>query len=74
MDYLWESINAMFKTSIFPNSLKLTDVTPLQEKGRKELKKAIDQLVYFQLYQKLFEGHNVRSNICFFGNVFSKYQ
>ena len=49
MDYLCESTNAMFKPSMFPNSFKLADATPLHKKGRKE---TIDQLVYFQLYQK----------------------
>ena len=38
MDYLRESINSTFKSSIFPNSLKLADVTLIHEKDSKELK------------------------------------
>ena len=37
MDYLCDSINALFKSLMFPNSLKLA-VTPLHKKGRKVLK------------------------------------
>ena len=36
--YLCKSINTTFKSSMFPNSLKLADVTPLHKKGRKDLK------------------------------------
>ena len=36
-DYLCESINAIFKLSMFLNSLKLADARPLHKKGRKEL-------------------------------------
>ena len=36
LDYLCG--NAMFKSSMFPNSLKLVDVTPLRKKGWKVLK------------------------------------
>ena len=59
MDYLCESINAMFKSSMFPNSLKLADVTALHKKDSKELKedyRSVSQLVYFQLYQKVLKG------------------
>ena len=38
VDYLCEIIIAMFKSSMFLNSLKLAVVTPLYKKGRKELK------------------------------------
>ena len=41
---------------MFPNSWKLADVTPLHKKAEKTLKKTIDQLVYFQLYQKFLKG------------------
>ena len=33
-----KGIKATFKSSIFPNSLKLADVTPLHKNGRKDLK------------------------------------
>ena len=45
-DYFCESIDAIFKSSIFPNSLKLADITPLHKKAEKT-KKPIDQLAYF---------------------------
>ena len=48
-DLLRQSINAMFKSLMFLNSLKLVDVTPLH-KAEKTCQQ--DQLVYFQLYQK----------------------
>ena len=38
MDYLCESVNAMFKSSMFPNFLKLADVAFLHKKDSKELK------------------------------------
>lgn len=48
LDYLCASINAMFKSWMFPNSLKLGDVLTLHKKGRKVLeeKKTIVQLVH----------------------------
>ena len=63
VDYL--CVNALFKSSMFPNSIKLANVTPLRKKGRKALKKTIDQLLYFQLY-------NFHSNICFLWQRFLK--
>ena len=38
VDHLCESTNAMFISLMFPNSLKMIDVTLLHKKGRKELK------------------------------------
>ena len=35
--YLCDSINALLKSLMFPNSLKLADVTPVHKKGMKEL-------------------------------------
>ena len=56
MDYLCESLNAMFKSSMFSNSLKLGGVTLLHKKGRKELKEGYRSIVFFQLFQKLLKG------------------
>ena len=39
VDYLCERSNSIFKSSMFPNSLKLADAKPLHKKGRKELNK-----------------------------------
>ena len=56
MDYLCESLNAMFKSSMFSNSLKLGGVTLLHKKGRKELKEGYRSIVFLQLFQKLLKG------------------
>ena len=72
MDYLCESLNAMFKSSMFSNSLKLGGVTLLHKKGRKELKEGYRSIVFFQLFQELLKMFAQISN--FFDNVFSKYQ
>ena len=53
VDYLCD--NAVYKSSTFPNLLKLADVTPLHKKGRKELKEDNRSVVYFQLYQKFLK-------------------
>ena len=37
-DYLCDSINALFKSLMFSNSLKLANITPIHKKGMKELK------------------------------------
>ena len=37
VDYLCESVNAMFKPSMFPHSLKLTTSHLYTKKGRKDL-------------------------------------
>ena len=39
LDFLCERSNSIFKSSMFPNSLKLADAKPLHKKGRKELNK-----------------------------------
>ena len=45
----------MFKSLVFPDSLKLDDVTPLLKRDkifkRQILPEDIDQLVYFELHQ-----------------------
>ena len=53
MDYLCE--NAVFKSSMFPNSLKLADVTTLHKKGRKELKEDNRSVRIIQTLSKIFE-------------------
>ena len=53
MDYLCD--NAMFKSSILSNSLKLADVTPLHKKGRKEVKEDTRSVSILPTLSKLFE-------------------
>ena len=55
MDYLYESINAMFKSSMFPNSLKLADVTALHKKDSKELKEDYRSVSVLPTLSKSFE-------------------
>ena len=53
MDYLCD--NAMFKSSMFPNSLKLADVTPLRKKGWKVLKEDKRSVSILPTLSKIFE-------------------
>ena len=55
VDYLCDSINALFKSSMFPNSLKLADVTPLHKKDRKELKEDYRSVSILPTLSKIFE-------------------
>ena len=61
--------NDMFKSSMFPNSLKLADVTPLDKKGRKELKEDNRSVSILPTLSKMFAQISA-----FFEYVFSKYQ
>ena len=38
VDFLYKSIKATFKSSMFLNSLKLADIAPLYEKDKEDLK------------------------------------
>ena len=75
MDYLCDSsINALFKSSMFPNSLKLADVTPLDKKGIKELKEHYRSVCILPTLSKMFESIMFLQISASFVNVFSKYQ
>ena len=74
MDYLCESINAMFKLSMFSNFLKLADVTPLHKKDSKELKEDYRSVSILVTLSKTFERTMFAQISAFFDNVFSKYQ
>ena len=74
VDYLCETINAMFESSMFPNSLKLAVVTLLHEKGRKELKEDYRSVSIPSTLSKIFERIIFAQISAFFDNVFSKYQ
>ena len=64
----------MFKSSMFPNSLKLADVTPLHKTGRKELKEDYRSVSILPTLSKVFERIMFVQISAFFDNVFSKYQ
>ena len=74
MDYLCESINAMLKSSVFPNSLKLADTTPLHLKDSKELKEDYRSFRVLPTLLKVFESIKFAQISAFVDNVFSKYQ
>ena len=73
VDYLCDSINALFKLLMFPNSLKLADVTPIHKKGMKELKEDYRSVSILPTLSEMFERMFVKNSACF-DNVFSKYQ
>ena len=72
MDYLCD--NTMFKSSMFPNFLKLADVTPLHKKSRKELKEDSRSVCILPALSKIFEMMMLAQTSTFFDYVFSKYQ
>ena len=74
MDYLCNSINALFKSSMFPNSLKLADFTPVHKKGMKELKEGHRSVSILPTLSKMFERIMFVQISASFDNVFSKYQ
>ena len=53
VDYLCD--NVMFKSLMFPNSLKLADITPLHKKGRKLLKEDSSSVSILPTLSKFFE-------------------
>ena len=64
----------MFKSSMFPNSLKLADATPLHKKDRKELKEDNRSVSIVPTLSKIFEMIMFAQISAFFDYVFSKYQ
>ena len=55
MDYLYGSINTLLLSLIFPNSLKVADVTRIPKKGMKELKEDYRSVSIFSSLSKMFE-------------------
>ena len=58
-DFLPEPFKGAIKTSNFSNCLKLADITPLHKKGEKTIRKTIDQLVFYQHYQKYLKRYSL---------------
>ena len=76
MDYLCDSINALFKSpisSMFPNSLKPTVITPLHKKGRKELKEVYRSVSILPTLSKMFDRIMFAQVSTFFDNVFPNF-
>ena len=74
MGYLCDSINALFKSSMFPNSFKLAYVAPIHKKGMKELKEDYRSVSILPTLSKIFERIMFVQISASFDNVFSKYQ
>ena len=74
MDYLYGSINTLLLSLIFPNSLKVADVTRIPKKGMKELKEDYRSVSIIPTLSKMFERIMFVQISASFDNVFSKYQ
>ena len=66
--FLW------LKSSMFPNSLKLADFTPIHKKGTKKLKEGHRSFSILPALSKMFERIMFVQIFASFDNVFSKYQ
>ena len=73
-DCLCGSINTMYKSSSFPNPLKLTDVTPLHKKGGRLKKKNYRPVSIFQFLSIFSERIIFAQLSAIFDYIFSKYQ
>ena len=74
MDYLCDSINALFKSLLFLDSLKLADATPIHKKGMKELKEDYRSVSTLLTLSKMFERIMFVQISASFDNAFSNYQ
>ena len=54
-DFLCETVNCTIKTSNLPSCLKLADITPLHEKGRKDTKENYRPVSILPILSKMFE-------------------
>ena len=54
-DFLCTSINSAIKSSRFPSSLKLAEVTPVHKKGRKDMKENFRPVSLLPTLSKIFE-------------------
>ena len=48
-------------SSTFPDKLKITDIIPVYKKHDQKTKLTIDQLVYYQLFQKHLKRSSIHS-------------
>ena len=71
---MYDSINTLFQSLIFPDSLKLADVTPIPKKGMKELKEDCRLVSVFPSLSKMFERIMFVQISAFFNDVSLKYQ
>ena len=70
VDFLCDSISALFKSLIFPISLKLADVTPIHKNGMKELKEDYRSVSILPTLSKMIERILFVQISASFDNVF----
>ena len=51
-DFLFSNFNSCLETGMFPDELKLAEVTPVLKIMIKRIKAITDQSVFFQIFQK----------------------
>ena len=73
-DFLCETVNCTIKTSNFPSCLKLADITPLHEKGRKDNKENYRPVSILPTLSKIFERILFEQISGFFDNFLSEKQ
>ena len=73
-DLLCVSFNSLIKSRRFPKNLKLTDITPLHKKGKKDIKGNYMPVSIFPNFLNIFEKRIFTQMSQFFNNIISKYQ
>ena len=73
-DFLCTSINSAIKSSSFPSSLKLADVTPVHKKEREDMKENFRSVSILTTLSKFFEKCMFAQMSTFFDNIFSNQQ
>ena len=73
-DLLCVSFNSLIKSRKFPRNHKLTDITPLDKKGKKYIKGNYMPVSIFPNFSNIFEKRIFTQMSQFFNNIISKYQ
>ena len=76
-NFLSTNINSSFKSSSFPSSLKMADVTPLHKKGKKNLKENCRPVSILPIFSKVIKRSMFAQMpifFVFFDNFLSKQQ
>ena len=73
-DFLCVSFNSSIKSRKFPKNLKFADITPLQKKGKKDIKGNYRPVSILPNLSKIFEKCIFTQMSQFLNNIFSKYQ
>ena len=73
-NFLCTNINSSFKSSSFPSSLKMVDVSPFHKKGKKDSKENYRTVSILPVFSKVFERSMFSQMSSFFENLLSKQQ